>query len=252
MSHLLPAGGSDRPVVPVGSRPHAPSVAIIVPTYNERGNIAPLVAALDRTLGALPYRVVFADDSTDATPEEVRRVAATDARLLLNHAPRRRGLAQAVVDALKDTGDEIVVVMDGDLQHPPAVLPGLLAAVEQGADVAVASRYAPGGRELGLANPMRRLVSWGSTRFASAGLPPARRTSDPLSGFFAFRRAAVDGVALRPVGFKILLEILVRGRVTHVRDVPFTFDRRRHGRSKATAWEGVNFIWHVLRLVLRR
>ena len=230
----------------------APSVAVVVPTFNERGNVVPLVEQLDRALADIRFRLVFADDSDDGTTGEIRRIAAADARVCLNHSPRRRGLARAVVAALASVTEDAVLVMDGDLQHPPAIAPRLLAELAGGADVAVASRFAPGGHELGLAGPWRRLVSWSSARLAQVGLPPARRTTDPLSGFFAFRRSILDGVALHPLGFKILLEILVRGRVARVADVPYTFDRRLRARSKAGPREGLAFLWHILRLLGRR
>jgi glycosyltransferase involved in cell wall biosynthesis len=226
----------------------APGVAVVVPTFNERGNVVPLVEQLDRALTGRRFQVVFADDSEDGTTEEIRRLAGSDPRVSLDHSPRRRGLARAVVDALAGVAADVVLVMDGDLQHPPAIAPKLLAELEAGADVAVASRYAPGGREIGLSGPWRRLVSRVSARLAQLSLPPARHTTDPLSGFFAFRRAVVEGATLRPVGFKILLEILVRGRLVQVVDVPYAFDRRQRAASKASAREGLAFLWHVARL----
>ena len=225
-----------------------PPITIVVPTYNELGNVAPLVEQLAVALSETRFRVLFADDSNDGTTDEIRRLAARDSRVQLNYASRRRGLARAVVAALQEVSEELVVVMDGDLQHPPALVPRLLAELTAGADVAVASRYADGGRELGLAGPLRRLVSWASTRLSQLSLPRARRTTDPLSGFFAFRRSVLQGVSLRPVGFKILLEILVRGQAQRVADVPYTFDRRLRASSKASPRQGLAFLWHLLRL----
>lgn len=230
----------------------APAVTIVVPTFNELGNVAPLVEQLDRALEGRAFQVLFADDSTDGTTDEILRLASANRRVRVNHSGARRGLAIAVVEALGEVTDDLVLVMDGDLQHPAGVAPRLIECITAGADVAVASRYTSGGHELGLGGPARRAVSWTSTRLAQMALAPARRTSDPLSGFFAFRRAIIAGVALHPVGFKILLEVLVRGRVERVVDVPYTFDRRLRARSKASAREGLNFLWHVLRLRLAR
>ncbi len=227
-------------------------VAIVIPTYNERANIAPLIERLKSALGDRPFHVVFADDSDDGTAEEVRRQAAADPSISINHSAERRGLAKAVVEVLRDVVDDVVLVMDGDLQHPPPVTPALLAAIANGADVAVASRYAPGGSELGLSSPWRRGVSWASTRLAQAGLSTARLTTDPLSGFFAFRRGVVDARELRPVGFKILLEVLVRGNIRAVVDVPYTFDQRHGAYSKAVTRQGLEFLYHLLRLRLSR
>lgn len=227
-------------------------LAIIVPTYNELANVVPLAKQLKQALGNQPFRVVFADDSNDGTTEEIHGLAGVDESISINHSPLRRGLAKAVVDVLVDTLDDIVLVMDGDLQHPPPVVPAVLAAITSGADIAVASRYAPGASELGLSTPWRRAVSWASTRLAQASLPPARLTTDPLSGFFAFRRTCVDPASLRPVGFKILLEVLVRSDALRVVDIPYTFDRRQSADSKAAPREAVAFLWHLMRLRLSR
>lgn len=225
------------------------TIAVIVPTFNERGNPGPLMAQVTAALGDTPFRIVFADDSTDETTREIEELTHNNPNVGLNHSPTRRGLAKAVVEVLDGIAEDVVVVMDGDLQHPPETVPALIAALETGADIAVASRYTPGGRELGLGGPWRRLVSRESSRFSRLLLPAARRTSDPGSGFFAFRRAIIDGAALQPVGFKLLLEILVRGSARRVVDVPYAFDRRARAASKASPLEGVRFLRHLLRLL---
>ena len=225
-----------------------PSIALIVPTFNERGNIAPLIEQIIQAFGGTPIRIVFADDSTDGTTQEIENLMKSYGCVDIHHSSTRRGLALAVVNALGNLTEEIVIVMDGDLQHPPAVAPHLVAALNKGADFAVASRYVVGGHELGLSSRWRQLVSWSSSRLAQTLLPAARQTTDPLSGFFAFRRALVGGSLLQPVGFKILLECLVRGRGTTVVDVPYTFDRRLHAASKASITEGIRFLLHLLRL----
>ena len=227
---------------------NAPTIAVIVPTFNERGNPDPLVEQVTAALGGATFRIVFADDSTDGTTREIKDLARSNATIDLNHSPTRRGLARAVVAALDGLAEDVVVVMDGDLQHPPRIVPDLIAALAAGADIAVASRYAPGGHELGLSGPLRRLVSRESSRVARVMLPRARQTSDPLSGFFAFRRTILAGATLQPVGFKILLEVLVRGAARRVVDVPYTFDRRTRAASKASPLEGLRFLRHLLRL----
>lgn len=227
---------------------NARTIAVVVPTFNERGNPGPLVEQVTAALGEPPFRILFADDSTDGTTREIRDLACENPAVSLNHSSSRRGLARAVVESLDGVTEDVVVVMDGDLQHPPSVVPDLIAAVAAGADVVVASRYVRGGRELGLNGPWRRLVSRQSSRVARIMLPPARRTTDPLSGFFAFRRSILAGATLQPVGFKILLEILVRSQARRVVDVPYTFDRRTRAMSKASTLEGLRFLRHLLRL----
>ncbi len=225
-----------------------PSIAVIVPTFNEQGNIAPVIEQTIRAFGKTQIRIFFADDSTDGTTEEIKNLMRSYPCVDIQHNATRRGLAQAVVDALNEVTEDIVIVMDGDLQHPPAIAPRLVAAINEGADFAVASRYTVGGQELGLSNRWRQLVSWGASRLAQTLLPAARKTTDPLSGFFACRRVLIAKSRLQPVGFKILLECLVRGQGTLVVDVPYTFDRRLRATSKASISEGLRFLIHLLRL----
>jgi len=117
---------------------------------------------------------------------------------------------------------QYVCVMDADLQHPPELIPVLLGEAARGADLVVASRYAPGGSHEGLGTPVRRLVSREATVLARLLFKEARQSSDPLSGYFFCRRALIDGIEFRPVGFKILLELLVCVPDLRVVDVPVT------------------------------
>ncbi len=144
--------------------------------------------------------------------------------------------------------------MDADLQHPPELLPELLAAGRRsGAELVVASRYAAGGSRRGLAGRYRQAVSRASTTAAKALFPRALRgVSDPMSGFFAIRRDAVargaeDG-GLRPLGYKILLELAVRCRPRGVAEVPFDFGERHAGESKSTVRERMRFLRHLAQL----
>ena len=205
-----------------------PTVSVVVPAFNEAENIAPLFQGLAEALpeGA---EVIVVDDSTDETPDIVRAVAATmPFRVVLIHrdAPTG-GLGGAVVEGLRAAGAEWAVVMDADLQHPPAVVPELLARSD-GNDLVVATRYAPGGSGDGLGSSYRHAVSRGAKRFAMGLLgDPVAQMTDPLSGFFAVRLAALDLDRVNPVGYKILLELAVRCRLTRIAEVPFTFAPRQ-------------------------
>jgi hypothetical protein len=128
------------------------------------------------------------------------------------------------------------------------MIPALLAAAGEGVDMVVASRYMPGGWDSGLSGPHRRLASKATRLAAYLILPRSRLTTDPLSGFFVFRRAVVEAVALRPIGYKILLEILVRGRLQKVVDVPFGFKPRQAEQSKAGLREAFNYLRQLWRL----
>jgi putative flippase GtrA len=224
---------------------------VVVPTRNEAGNVVALVAALDRYLAGQPAQVLFVDDSTDNTPEVVLRAAehsALPVRLL--HRPegeRTGGLGGAVVAGLRQVNTPWAVVMDGDLQHPPD-MPGRLVAqgLRQNADVVVGSRYLPDGGHGGLPSASRVVVSRGAHLVTRLLFPRRMRgVTDSMSGLFAVRLAALDGVALRPDGFKILLEVLARTPGLRVHEVPFVF-----GESKASLREGLRFARHGLRLRL--
>lgn len=215
------------------------SCSVVVPTYNEAGNVAVLVQRLCQVLGGEDAEIVFVDDSDDDTPDVIRRVSArADLPVRLLHRPpgqRDGGLGGAVVLGLQTSRNPWCVVMDGDLQHPPELVPALLArGVADDVDVVVASRYCGGGDSGGLAGRVRQLVSSGCTVLTRAMIPRRLRDcTDPMTGFFAVRRDALDLPALRPRGFKILLEILARTEL-RVAEEPFVFGERLAGESKAT------------------
>jgi dolichol-phosphate mannosyltransferase len=228
-----------------------PELSLVLPTLNERDNIRPLHAELVRALDGTSWEAVFVDDSRDGTEREIVAVSAEDPRVRVHH---RSGpglsLASAVVDGFALAAGEYICVLDADLQHPPDRIPAMLAAARaSAADIVIASRYVPGGNAGGLAGPLRRFYSLG-LKTLSRLLFPRRlaRITDPLGGFFLIRRDLVQGVALRPLGYKILLEVLVRTRWRRVREVPYRFRPRTHGLSKADLPQGVWFLRHLARL----
>jgi dolichol-phosphate mannosyltransferase len=225
------------------------SLSVIVPTYNEAANVGPLIARIARALAAVDYVLIFVDDSTDDTATVLAGLAQGAPRLQVVHRQDRRGLASAVTEGIALARGDVVCVLDADLQHPPEILPALLEALERtGADLAIASRYVPGGSNITLSRS-RRLVSRGAIALAWLLLARARRVADPVSGFFAFRRRIVEGVPLQPIGYKILLEVLVRGNVTSVVEVPYRFDTRQAGESKLTLAQNWLYLKHLFALV---
>lgn len=234
----------------------APTVSVIVPTRNEVDNVAVLVRRLDIALGETAAEILFVDDSNDQTPVRIQELAAASARpIRLSHREpdeRAGGLGSAVVAGLRACTGEWAVVMDGDLQHPPEVVPALVAAGRQAAvDVVVASRYVNVGSAAGLGSVLRSAVSGGATRLAKTVFPRRLRTcTDPMSGFFAVRPARLDLDGLRPNGFKILLEILARSPRLRICEHPFTFGERHGGQSKASWREGLLFLRRLLGLRL--
>ncbi|MGY1914920.1 glycosyltransferase [Blastococcus sp. SYSU DS0973] len=236
--------------------PAAFDTTVIVPTYNEGANIGPLVDRLAAALRGRSAEVLIVDDSTDDTPIQVARVAAdADLPVRLIHREgedRVGGLAGAVTAGILASDSDFVLVMDGDLQHPPEMVPDLRDAADD-VDLSVASRYGGDGDSSGLSSSYRRLVSSGSTVIAQACFPRrvGRVCSDPMTGFFCFRRAAVDMGRLRPRGFKILLEILARHDL-RVRELPFTFGDRLAGDSKASWRNGAQFAYQMASLRMGR
>lgn len=240
---------------PTGRTTDTP-VTVVVPTRNERGNIAPLVHRLQESLPRGRARILFVDDSDDGTADEVAHAASVsdlDVRVIHRAKGKRDGaLGGAVLRGLRATSSTWVVVMDADLQHPPEVVPALLARAEElDADVVVASRHVPGGDEGGLSGLVRVLVSRGSIAVSKLLFP--RRLagiSDPMSGFFVVRRDHLDLERLRPQGFKILLETLARHADLTKSEIPFSFGERLSGDSKASLGEGLVFIKQLVRLRL--
>ena len=228
-------------------------VSIVVPTYNESANVAELVRRLEQVARHTPIEeVVFVDDSTDDTPAVIAAVAEQSSLSvrLVHRLPHQRdgGLSGAVVRGIEASTAPWVLVMDGDLQHPPESVPALIEASSAMVDVVVASRYRVGGDAAGLAGGFRRWVSTVCTRLTGWVFPVRLRgCSDPMTGFFLVRRSALDLTSLRPKGFKILLEVLARHRL-RIAEIPFTFGRRMDGESKATLGQGWRFGSQVARL----
>lgn len=227
-------------------------ITVVVPTRNEADNVEPLARRL-RTVLPEGAEIVFVDDSDDETPLAVKRLETDPDRTvrLVHRGPKERegGLGGAVVEGLRVARGEWVCVMDGDLQHPPELVPLLLQrAREDDVDVVIASRYANGG-SAGSFGWARALVSRGSNSAAHLFFPRRLRgVTDPMTGFFLVRRDALDPDALRPRGFKILLEILARTAGLRVTEVPFTFGLREAGESKASLSEGLIYLSQLLRL----
>lgn len=237
-------------------KPEIRALSIVVPTRNEGGNVAELVRRIDESLREVDAEILFVDDSDDDTPVIIEDVAARSTRSVrLIHrtgAARTGGLGGAILAGFRTVEAPWAVVMDGDLQHPPSAIPELMSAAEEpGVDLVVASRYADSGDASGLSSAWRVLVSSVFTVVAKLFFPWRLRTvSDPMSGFFAVRLDAIELDALRPAGYKILLEIVARSHLRRAAQVPFTFQERLAGESKASAREAYLFIRQLVRLRL--
>jgi len=245
---------------PSGDQLDAPTLTVVVPTRNESANVDQLVARTAAALDASPWswELLLVDDSDDDTPDRARALARTGVPVQVLHrkpADRVDGLSGAVSSGFGAARGQLLAVMDADLQHPPEVLPELVSAVVQGADVAVGSRYCSGAAPDatdGLDGAWRRWVSLLCRLPVWLVRPRLRSVRDPLAGFFVVRRSVLSGVVLRPTGYKILLEVLARGRWNRTVEVPYRFAPRVAGTSKAELRQGVVFLRHVLRLASPR
>ncbi len=223
-------------------------LSLVIPTYNERGNIKPLVeelsTLLDEKARGRYELIVVDDDSPDRTWEVAEEISENFSRLRVLRRLGQRGLSAAVVAGWQIARGEIWGVIDADLQHPPAVLAELLATILAGADLAVATRHLPGG---GVSDWKwsRRALSRGAQALASALVPAARKVSDPMSGYFLVRAASLDLTRIRPLGYKILLDVLATGRFHEIREVPYVFRERVSGGSKVTLQQYREFLMQL-------
>lgn len=222
-------------------------ISIVVPTYNERDNVEELIRRISKSLEGLNYEVVVVDDNSPDGTAELAEKLSKEFPVRVVRRPGKLGLATAVLDGVRKSVGEYVVVMDADLQHPPEVIPKMYECVLNGCDLVIASRYVCGGSisNWGL---IRRLISRAAAILAKILISKARGISDPLSGYFMFRREVLSTANLSPRGFKILLELLVKGNYVRVCEVPYSFNVRVKGKSKLGLKEIVNYLIHVLTL----
>ena len=234
-------------------KPSKAILSIVLPTYNESQNIVRMLDSIAETLS--PYAaaeiIVVDDNSPDGTAE----IASLHARNISNNKKlhveiiRREGkfgLSSAIIAGVQSATGDLLVVMDGDFSHPPQVIPSIIEALQDSnCDIVVASRYIKGGSIIGWPFK-RRLMSKGATKIAQYGL--GIEVKDPVSGFFAFRRDIIDGVKFDAIGYKMLLEILVKTKGAKVKEVPYTFTNRSIGKSKLDTGVMFDYLRAVMRL----
>jgi dolichol-phosphate mannosyltransferase len=230
-----------------GVRP-APALSIVIPTYNERGNIPIVVDRLRAGLAGIAWElIVVDDDSPDGTASLVKDIGATDSRVRCIRRLGRRGLSGACLEGILASQADFVAVMDGDLQHDETLLRSMLDLLRRDeANLVVATRYADGGTTHGLSFH-RAWSSRVATRLALRAFD--LRLSDPMSGFFMLRRTIVDRFAeeLSTQGFKILLDIAITAHDDlRIAELPYTFRPRHHGESKLDAGAALEYLGLVL------
>jgi len=207
-------------------------LSVVVPTYNEVENIVELIERVESALRGARFEVIIVDDgSPDGTADVAESLNEKYGNVVVLRRTGKLGLASAIVEGVKASKGGVVAVMDADLQHPPELLPEMLSKIRGGRDVVIASRYAERGGVKGW-SIVRRVVSKGAISLARLLLPEVGRVKDPVSGYFMFRKELLEGLRLEALGYKFLLELLVKRPGAKTAEVPYVFKPRRRGRSK--------------------
>jgi dolichol-phosphate mannosyltransferase len=225
-------------------------ISVIIPTYNERDNIPELVERLDKSLKGYKYEIIVLDDDSPEDPWKVAQELSKKYPVRTKSSIGEKGLSTAVIRGIQESNDGIIVIIDADLQHPPEKVPELVEAIKTGADIAIGSRFVEGG---GIKDWSRKrlIVSKGAKFLAETLFRDLREIKDVESGFFAFKKNILENVQLEPVGYKILLEILVMADCNKVTEVPFVFENRKRGKSKLGFKNISNYLHHLLSLAWR-
>jgi len=227
-------------------------LSIVLPTYNESQNITRMLDSIAEALpaGIAAEIIVVDDNSPDGTGDIASRhgLDSNNLRIKVVRRQAKLGLSSAILAGVQSASGDIVVVMDGDFSHPPQTIPHMVEELQDKKwDIVVASRYIKGGSVAGWPFK-RRLMSKGATKIAKYGL--GIQVHDPMSGFFAFRRHIIEGVKFDAIGYKMLLEILVKAKGARVKELPYTFTNRRDGSSKldtSVMLDYVRAVWKLYR-----
>lgn len=222
--------------------------SLVIPTYNESKNLSELLNRLSSSVSR-DYEVIIVDDNS---PDRTWRVAQKLSSIYPLKVIRRKNgkdLSSAVTKGMEKAENEIVAVMDADLQHPPEMVPELVDRVNEGVGIAVGSRFVEGGGVVANFGIIRKVISSFASVLARLFLKEARPIKDIQSGFFALRKKVIRGVDINPVGYKILLEILIKGHYHSFAEVGYKFGERRNGNSKLGVSEIIDYLRHLVRLV---
>lgn len=224
-------------------------VSVIVPTYNERGNMYNLISRIDNSVKEFDHEIIVVDDnSPDGTAQVVEKLSQKfPVKLIVRQ--NEKGLATAVVEGFKLATGDIYAVIDADLQHPPETLASLIWETCNGTDIAIGSRYS--GGEFGGFRLHRKIMSSGAKLVAKTLIPRLAMVNDVQSGFFAIKKDVIKNVELKPTGYKILLEILAMGDYKVVKEIPYKFGTRGYGDSKLGAGTIFSYLYHILTILTR-
>jgi dolichol-phosphate mannosyltransferase len=228
-------------------------VSIIVPTYNESQNIVGILKSIRDNLpkGIQTETIVVDDNSPDGTGKIVEDYISSIKKIAENtidviHRKAKNGLSSAILNGIQNAKGDTIVVMDSDFSHPPQIIPKMIEALKQyQCDLVVASRYITGGNIQGWTTK-RKIMSKIATVIAKKGL--GVKTKDPMSGFFAFKKNIIKELNFDALGYKFLLEILVKTKGINIKEIPYTFENRKFGSSKLDSYTVINYFKSVWKL----
>lgn len=223
-------------------------ISIVVPTYREVANIPHLIMRIKRLREEQQLEtelLIMDDDSRDGSAEAVAATGQDWVRIIVRITDR--GLSPAVVEGIRAARHPVIVVMDADLSHPPEAIPSMILALDSGKQFVIGSRYVPGGTT----DDDWGVLRWLNSRVATLMARPLTNASDPMAGFFAFRKELLtQGAPLNPIGYKIGLELIVKLHVQNLGEVPIHFADRKHGESKLSFAEQLKYVQHLRRLYI--
>ena len=230
-------------------------ISILIPTYNESKNIIDILKSIGEHLpkNILTQTIVIDDNSPDGTGnlveeyiKNVKKIAGNTIDII--HRKAKQGLSSAILNGIQNATGDTIIVMDSDFSHPPSIIPKMIDVLKQSqCDIVIASRYITGGGIQGW-SLKRKLISKVATKIAKKGLGVKQR--DPMSGFFAFKRNIINGLKFDAIGYKMLLEILVKTKGATVKEIPYTFTDRKFGSSKlgfSTITDYTKAVWKLFR-----
>lgn len=227
-------------------------ISVVVPVRNEAENIRPLLSGIAEALADIPYEVVFVDDSTDNTPDIIRDAASKSSAVIkLEHREGQSGLSSAVMRGFQLAEGDFIAVMDADLQHPPSLLRSMYCAMLCGADLCLPSRRIPGGSDGGLKG-IRGLISVSAANMGKLMVARLRPLSDPTGGLFMVRRELLRNAKIKPMGWKIMAEVVSVCPCKRIIEIPYAFQQRNSGKSKISIKVTLEYVRQLFSLLARQ
>lgn len=222
-------------------------VSIVVPTYNEAENMKILIPRINKSLAGYNYEIIVVDDSSPDGTAEIAKMLAREYPVKVFVREGKLGLASAILYGFNKSDGDVLGVIDADLQHPPEILCEMVKKIEEGYDLVIASRYIKGG---GIENWsfLRKMISRGAILLAR----PLTSVKDPMSGCLLVKKSVIEKVRFNPTGYKLLLEILVKGKYKRVAEVPYVFRERKYGDSKLGVREILKYIKLLAHLYMHK